>query len=143
MLPPSDNLAPSVLPSLSRCTISIVTEMASQDQQITLTTRGKFAVITLNLPEKLNALTLDLCYHLSTLLRKVAARDDIYITVLTGKGRFFSACVASLLVPPELCDVPIANSFMWNQLTDTSCAVALMSRRRAPSLPVLTYAGTG
>ena len=63
------------------------------EQQITLTTRGKIAVITLNLPEKLNALTSDLYYYLSTLLRRVAAREDIYITLLTGKGRFFSAYV--------------------------------------------------
>ncbi|MCJ1405092.1 hypothetical protein MMC11_008318 [Xylographa trunciseda] len=65
--------------------------MASEEEQITLTTQGKIAVITLNLPEKLNALTADLCYYLSTLLRQIAAQDDIYITVLTGKGRFFSA----------------------------------------------------
>ncbi|MCJ1395778.1 hypothetical protein MMC18_008664 [Xylographa bjoerkii] len=65
--------------------------MASQEEQITLTTQGKIAIITLNLPEKLNALTADLYYYLSTLLRQIAVRDDIYITVLTGKGRFFSA----------------------------------------------------
>ncbi|MCJ1385125.1 hypothetical protein MMC17_008244 [Xylographa soralifera] len=77
--------------------------MASQEQQITLTTQGKIAVITLNLPDKLNALSLDLCYYLSTLLRQVALRDDIYITILTGKGRFFSSGAdvkSSRAVPP-------------------------------------------
>jgi len=58
---------------------------------VTLTTRGKIAIITLNLPKKLNALTQDLYYRLSCLMREVAARDDIYITLLTGKGRYFSA----------------------------------------------------
>ncbi|MCJ1299934.1 hypothetical protein MMC08_002728 [Hypocenomyce scalaris] len=64
----------------------------SEDQaKVTLTTRGKIAIITLNVERKLNALTQDLYYRLSTLMREVAARDDIYITVLTGKGRYFSA----------------------------------------------------
>jgi len=58
---------------------------------ITLTTRGKVAIICFNLEKKLNALTQDLYYRLSCLMREVAARDDIYITVLTGKGRYFSA----------------------------------------------------
>jgi len=61
---------------------------------VALTTRGKIAIITLNLPKKLNALTLDLYYRLSCLMREVATRDDIYITLLTGKGRYFSAYVA-------------------------------------------------
>ncbi|KAI9813773.1 MAG: hypothetical protein M1827_003563 [Pycnora praestabilis] len=60
-------------------------------EEITLTTRGKIAIITLNLEKKLNALSQDLYYRLSCLMREVAARDDIYITVLTGRGRFFSA----------------------------------------------------
>lgn len=65
--------------------------MSAANEQISLTTRGKIAIITLNLPTKLNALTQDLYYRLSCLLREVAQRKDIYITVLTGKGRYFSA----------------------------------------------------
>lgn len=65
--------------------------MSSPEQSITLTTEGKIAIITLNLPQKLNALTQDLYYRLNCLLREVAARNDIYITILTGKGRYFSA----------------------------------------------------
>lgn len=65
--------------------------MATIEEQITLTTKGKIAIITLNLEKKLNALNQDLYYRLSCLMREVAARDDIYITVLTGKGRYFSA----------------------------------------------------
>lgn len=68
--------------------------MASEP--ITLTTRDKIAIITLNLPQKLNALTQDLYYRLSSLLREIAARDDIYITILTGRGRYFSAFVPSM-----------------------------------------------
>ncbi|KAL8646425.1 MAG: hypothetical protein Q9210_006152 [Variospora velana] len=65
--------------------------MASAEQSLTLITDGKIAIITLNLPHKLNALTQDLYYRLSCLLREIATRDDIYITILTGKGRYFSA----------------------------------------------------
>ncbi|KAL8639256.1 MAG: hypothetical protein Q9228_003695 [Teloschistes exilis] len=65
--------------------------MTSAEQSVTLATKGKIAIITLNLPQKLNALTQELYYRLSSLMREVAARDDIYITVLTGKGRYFSA----------------------------------------------------
>ena len=65
--------------------------MSSSEDQITLTTQGKIAIITLNVEKKLNALNQDLYYRLSCLMREVAARDDIYITILTGKGRYFSA----------------------------------------------------
>ena len=70
--------------------------MTSASDEITLETQGKIAIITLNLPKKLNALTQDLYYRLSCLMREIAARDDIYITVLTGKGRYFSASVLHL-----------------------------------------------
>lgn len=59
--------------------------------EVTLEIRGKIAIITFNIPRKLNALTTDHYFRLSGLMREVAARDDIYITILTGKGRFFSA----------------------------------------------------
>lgn len=63
----------------------------AKDDPITLTKRGKTAIITLNQPSKLNALTGELYFQLATLLNEVAAMDDVYITVLTGTGRFFSA----------------------------------------------------
>ncbi|KAL8734549.1 MAG: hypothetical protein Q9166_001449 [cf. Caloplaca sp. 2 TL-2023] len=65
--------------------------MSSAEKSVTLTIDGKIAIVTLNLPQKLNALTQDLYYRVSCLLREIAARDDIYITILTGKGRYFSA----------------------------------------------------
>ena len=86
---------------------------------ITLTTRGKIAIITLNLPQKLNALTQDLYYRLSCLMRDVAARDDIYITILTGKGRYFSAYVA--LIRPLRCSALI-KSFQWCRRLNTTFA---------------------
>src|SRR5205085_390237 len=65
--------------------------MTSPEQAITVQYRGKVAIITLNQPKKLNALNQDLYYRLTVCMHEVAARDDVYITVLTGNGRFFSA----------------------------------------------------
>jgi Delta3-Delta2-enoyl-CoA isomerase len=58
---------------------------------VTLTKKGRIAIITLNQPKKLNAMNQDAYYRLSCLLQDVAKMDDISITVLTGTGRFFSA----------------------------------------------------
>lgn len=53
--------------------------------------RGRVAIVTINQPKKLNALSQDLYFHIAQLLRYIDTRDDVVITVLTGKGRFFSA----------------------------------------------------
>ena len=65
--------------------------------------KGKVAIITLNVPKKLNALNGDLYYQLARAMHEVASHDEVYITVLTGRGRFFSAYV-SILAPayPQL-----------------------------------------
>ncbi|KAL8771273.1 MAG: hypothetical protein Q9209_003178 [Squamulea sp. 1 TL-2023] len=64
---------------------------SSAEKSVTLTIDSKVAIITLNIPEKLNALTQDLYYRISCLMRDIASRNDVYITILTGKGRYFSA----------------------------------------------------
>lgn len=64
--------------------------MASKDA-ISVKYLNRIALITINRPEKLNALNLDLYYELSNKLREIEKRDDISITVITGTGRFFSA----------------------------------------------------
>ncbi|OTB07218.1 hypothetical protein M426DRAFT_318251 [Hypoxylon sp. CI-4A] len=53
--------------------------------------RGRIAIITIDNEKKLNALNLDGYYAIAKALREIAQRDDVYITVLTGKGRYFSA----------------------------------------------------
>lgn len=58
-----------------------------------MTYQDRVAIVTLNRPGKLNALNGDLYYLLGERLREIDAREDIFITVLTGKGRFFSAYV--------------------------------------------------
>ncbi|CAI7653364.1 unnamed protein product [Penicillium glandicola] len=63
----------------------------SNDNLITVTYQDRVAIVTLNRPDKLNALNSDLYYLLGERLREIDSRKDIFITVLTGKGRFFSA----------------------------------------------------
>jgi hypothetical protein len=72
--------------------------MPSPEEEITLTTRGKIAIITLNREKKLNALDSDLYYRLAMLMNEVAAKPEITVTVLTGNGRFFSAYVYSFRI---------------------------------------------
>lgn len=52
---------------------------------------GRIATITIDNDKRLNAMTLEAYYVLSQALREVATHDEVYITILTGKGRYFSA----------------------------------------------------
>ncbi|KAE8421390.1 ClpP/crotonase-like domain-containing protein [Aspergillus pseudocaelatus] len=52
---------------------------------------GKIAIVTLDKPKKLNALSHDDYYHLATVLRGIAQKDTVLVTLLIGTGRFFSA----------------------------------------------------
>ena len=70
----------------------------SPEDSVALTTNGKIAIITLNIEKKLNALTSDLYYRLSCLMREIAARDDIFITILTGKVRILGDLNAPFLI---------------------------------------------
>jgi enoyl-CoA hydratase/carnithine racemase len=54
---------------------------------------GRVAVITISNEKKLNALDMWQYYELAQKLREVATHDEVYVTVLTGKGRYFSAYV--------------------------------------------------
>lgn len=60
-------------------------------REVKLEYRAPIAILTFNRPHKLNALTQQHYYRLSCLLREIALRDDITVTILTGTGRFFSA----------------------------------------------------
>jgi hypothetical protein len=72
---------------------SIMTEASEPNQWINVEFHGRIAIIEINRPEKLNALPKDGFYQLSQCLRDVDTHDEVSITVLMGKGRFFSACV--------------------------------------------------
>ncbi|KAI1128063.1 ClpP/crotonase-like domain-containing protein [Nemania abortiva] len=60
-------------------------------EHIKVSYSGRIATITIDNDKKLNALDMDGYYFLSKALRDIALRDDIYITIMTGKGRYFSA----------------------------------------------------
>jgi len=51
------------------------------------------ATVTLNRPDALNALTIDLLVQAGDTLTALSARDDVSVVVLTGAGRAFSAGV--------------------------------------------------
>lgn len=70
------------------------------------------AVVTLNAPQKLNALDQDGYFALAVALTEIAKRDDVYITVLTATGRFFSAYAAPLPSSPPLPPPPIPPYFV-------------------------------
>lgn len=60
-------------------------------QNILFRIDGFIAVITLNNPEKLNALTTEDLFRLGSLLEEIAEMPDIYATLITGNGRYFSS----------------------------------------------------
>lgn len=61
------------------------------DPSVRVEYRGRIAIITIDNPRKLGALTLDGYYALAHYLREIAAHDEVVITILTGTGSFFSA----------------------------------------------------
>ncbi|KAI1854594.1 hypothetical protein JX265_007536 [Neoarthrinium moseri] len=52
---------------------------------------GRVAIVTITNEKKLNALSGLQYFELSQILREIATHDEVYITFLTGKGRYFSA----------------------------------------------------
>jgi len=64
--------------------------MALEDE-VTLNVDGRVAIITLNRPKQLNAMTQPHYFRIGQYLREVAHMDDVVVTMLIGKGRFFSA----------------------------------------------------
>jgi enoyl-CoA hydratase len=58
---------------------------------VLLERRGPAAWITLNRPDKLNAMNVELVRELARCLREVEADDEVKVVVLTGAGRAFSA----------------------------------------------------
>ena len=53
--------------------------------------RGKYAIVTMNNPSRLNALTQRQYYRLASIMDEIDQNPEVLITVLTGKGRYFSA----------------------------------------------------
>ena len=53
---------------------------------VTLEYKGKIAIITIDNVEKLNALDQDGYYQIAKFMREVSAHEEVFVTVLTGKG---------------------------------------------------------
>jgi len=58
---------------------------------VELEQRGHVGLITINRPEVLNALNLQVIHDLDQILDQVEATEDIYVLVITGAGRSFVA----------------------------------------------------
>jgi len=58
---------------------------------VLVTRAGGVATITLNRPERLNAMSLPMVEHLRDVLTGLAAGSDVRAVVLTGAGRGFCA----------------------------------------------------
>lgn len=58
-----------------------------EGEPVTLEYKGRIAIITIDNEKKLNALTQDGYYLIAKFMREVATRDEVFITVLTGKGK--------------------------------------------------------
>ncbi|KAH6850034.1 ClpP/crotonase-like domain-containing protein [Chaetomium sp. MPI-CAGE-AT-0009] len=53
--------------------------------------QGRLAIISINNDKKLNALTQAGYYDLAQAMREIATHDEVFITLIIGKGRYFSA----------------------------------------------------
>ena len=62
--------------------------------------QGRVAIITIDNDTKLNALNQSGYYDLAQALREVATHDEVFITLLIGKGRYFSAYATPVCLPP-------------------------------------------
>lgn len=69
----------------------------------------EITVVTLNLPEKLNALSYELVEALHTTLDEIAANDGCRVVVLTGAGRGFCSGL-DLTAPNPPGAAPVSNS---------------------------------
>ena len=61
------------------------------ESAIDLRYNGRYAILTINKPNKAGSLSRMQFYELGQKLREVAAHDEVHVTILVGKGRFFSA----------------------------------------------------
>ena len=65
--------------------------MSSAASVIRVEYLSRIAILTIDNPTKLNALNRAQYYELAQRMQEVAEHDEVYITILIGKGRFFSA----------------------------------------------------
>jgi hypothetical protein len=108
---------------------------------IELEHKGRFAILTINKPNKLNALSRAQYYELAQNLREIADRSDVYVIVLLAKGRFFSVPFHSFIAssPPGAIEMVI----MISQKASNYVAVAQTSGCLVQHQPRITKTCTG
>jgi len=77
------------------------------DQMVLYTTEDGIGTITLNRPEKLNALTHDMLARIDTIIEDIKRDDTVRAVILTGNGRAFSAGTDISGEVPQTADVEI------------------------------------
>lgn len=65
--------------------------MTPRSGTFTVEFTGRLATVAIGNEKKLNALNQAQYFELSQILREVATHDEVFITLLIGKGRYFSA----------------------------------------------------
>lgn len=78
------------------------------DSVVSLEYKDRVAVITIDNEKKLNALNQQQYYDIAQKLREVATHDEVYVTVLLAKGRFFSAYATN----PAALDLRVHKSYL-------------------------------
>lgn len=63
----------------------------ADESVIDLEYRGRLAILTINNEKKLNSLTQLQYYDLAQKMREIATHDEVFVTVVLAKGRYFSA----------------------------------------------------
>jgi len=116
--------------------------MADLDPEVAvqLEKRGKVAIITLNAEKKLNAMNLACYFRIAKLLYEIADMPDIVVTVVTGKGRYFSAYVKEQVETAQTNKQ--THTPTLTHYTHTTAAQTSPSPGPAPT-PCPTHASTG
>ena len=61
------------------------------DQHVLYSKEDGIGIITLNRPEKMNAITFDMLDRLDSIVEEVRTDEQVRVVILTGNGRAFSA----------------------------------------------------
>jgi enoyl-CoA hydratase len=91
------------------------------DEVVLYETRGPAAWITINRPEKLNALSRAVVDSLAELFARAAGDDEVKVVVLTGAGRAFSA---GYDISEEVAD-EIEGAYRWHAVLDRDVSLAM------------------
>ena len=90
---------------------------------ITVSVEGARATLTLDRPDKANALTSEMLADLVAAVREAGRREDVHALILTGRGRVFSAG-ADL---DEVRGGDLATSPLWEALSGAVAACPVLT----------------